>query len=590
MADGDGKRKKFVFVGDERCGKSCLMRRFASLGDFSEDHVPTVTESYFVEKPTPVYDDEVSAEPRMVMTSIELCDTSGSEELDRLRPLSYDGADLWVVCFSVESRHSLINVIEKWVPEVKYFAPSIPLMLVGCKVDLREDPETLDRLEAVGEVPVTLEEAQEAARIIGAFKYVETSAKLGYQVETMFDDDVDDSGEYVEELDEEEELVEEELLDEEIIEEGTQSDAQELHQPGQSDEFITATSSESLSRTPHSSSTATAVTASLSASSDSNPSTLSISNLTALAPDEPFLPHTHQMTKQQLHRLSRVVPALPVRRSLDENPALPTHAPSSSGSGTLRRMAVTAKGLVVVDDAQGAVTAAAPARRRRRAHRGGLDRRGSTTSSISSLSTKSSVSSLSSKSITSSIRSGLPAGQSEIAREATPVRADGADEGEAVAEPASAEDSEGDEAKLAEQQPPQTPEKTPEPVEQTDPASQETETPAQDATEAPVPPAESPTPPEPTAAEPNNPIEEAAPPVAEKDGYEPKDDMPKGVPAPPLPATEKIADPPTIAPPTKAIYPIQEDKTGVSRVEVVADAPRRRPPPADDGGCKCTIL
>ncbi|KAI8842940.1 hypothetical protein BC829DRAFT_364176, partial [Chytridium lagenaria] len=85
-----------------------------------------------------------------------------------------------------------------WVPEVKYFAPTIPLILVGCKVDLREDPDAVDRLARSGDVPVAIEEAQDVAREIGAFKYVETSAKLGFQIQNLFDDEVDDSGEYVE--------------------------------------------------------------------------------------------------------------------------------------------------------------------------------------------------------------------------------------------------------------------------------------------------------------------------------------------------------------------------------------------------------
>ncbi|KAJ3189534.1 GTP-binding protein Rho1 [Irineochytrium annulatum] len=220
--------RKFVVVGDEACGKTSLLRVFTG-ASFPEEYVPTVSDTYAFQPP--------GETERM-----ELVDTTGSEVMDRLRPLSYEGADLWIVCFSVEDRHSLFSVTERWVPEVRYFNNTIPLILVACKTDLREDPATLDRLERAGQLPVTLEEGQEVAYRIGAFKYVETSAKVGFQVLSLLDDEVDDAGEF-EDVEEEEPVDRDEEEGKPATEEGNA----ELSNTATTSttEFLTATTSSS---------------------------------------------------------------------------------------------------------------------------------------------------------------------------------------------------------------------------------------------------------------------------------------------------------------------------------------------------------
>ena len=68
---------------------------------------------------------------------IELWDTAGQEDYDRLRPLSYPDADVILVCFSIDSSDSFRNITDKWVPEVNHFCPNVPVILVGNKMDLR---------------------------------------------------------------------------------------------------------------------------------------------------------------------------------------------------------------------------------------------------------------------------------------------------------------------------------------------------------------------------------------------------------------------------------------------------------------------
>ena len=52
---------------------------------------------------------------------------------------------MFLVCFSVTE--SLENVKAKWVPEVRHHCPKVPIVLVGCKADLRKDAETIRKFK-----------------------------------------------------------------------------------------------------------------------------------------------------------------------------------------------------------------------------------------------------------------------------------------------------------------------------------------------------------------------------------------------------------------------------------------------------------
>ncbi|XP_026818711.1 ras-like GTP-binding protein Rho1 [Rhopalosiphum maidis] len=125
-------KKKVVVVGDGESGKTCLLRVFFE-DIFPEVYVPTVFDYYstFIE-----------VDGKKV--ELDLWDTAGQEDYDRLRPLSYGGADVVIICYSIDTPKSLINVIDKWVPEVRYFCKEVPVVLVGNKKDLRDNHPNID--------------------------------------------------------------------------------------------------------------------------------------------------------------------------------------------------------------------------------------------------------------------------------------------------------------------------------------------------------------------------------------------------------------------------------------------------------------
>lgn len=114
--------------------------------------------------------------------------STGQEDYDRLRPLSYPQTDVFLVCFSVTSPASFENVKEKWFPEVHHHCPGVPCLIVGTQVDLREDPQVMEKLQRQKQRPVTSEAGERLARELGAVKYVECSALTQKGLKNVFDE------------------------------------------------------------------------------------------------------------------------------------------------------------------------------------------------------------------------------------------------------------------------------------------------------------------------------------------------------------------------------------------------------------------
>lgn len=155
---------KCVVLGDSGTGRTSLLIAYTS-GKLPEEYVPTVFDNC-----TSI----VRVDDKTI--SLALWDTSGQENYDRLRPLSYPQTDVFIICFSVVNPSSFHNVRERWWPEVSQYSPNTPIVLTGTKVDLRDNVEIVEELKTKGISPITTEKGIELAKDIGAVKYVETSA------------------------------------------------------------------------------------------------------------------------------------------------------------------------------------------------------------------------------------------------------------------------------------------------------------------------------------------------------------------------------------------------------------------------------
>ncbi|AQK56603.1 Rho-related protein from plants 8 [Zea mays] len=176
MASSASRFIKCVTVGDGAVGKTCMLICYTS------NKFPTVSSSFLYLIPVPI---GKKVAVRFPVNLGDFITSNGQEDYNRLRPLSYRGADVFVLAFSLVSRASYENIMKKWIPELQHYARGVPVVLVGTKFDLREDKHYL--MDHPGLVPVTTAQGEELRRQIGAMYYIECSSKTQQNVKAVFD-------------------------------------------------------------------------------------------------------------------------------------------------------------------------------------------------------------------------------------------------------------------------------------------------------------------------------------------------------------------------------------------------------------------
>jgi len=173
-----GQDIKLMVVGDGSVGKTCLLISYTT-NSFPGEYVPTVFDNYNANA-------IVEGNP----VNLGLWDTAGSEEYDTLRPLSYPGTDVFLICFSIFSPESFESVTKKWYPEISEHAPDTPIILVGTKLDLRGKPEAIQSLKENSQEPISTKKGEELAKKVGAKRYLECSALTQEGLAKVFEEAV----------------------------------------------------------------------------------------------------------------------------------------------------------------------------------------------------------------------------------------------------------------------------------------------------------------------------------------------------------------------------------------------------------------
>eukprot|EP01120_Amphizonella_sp_Union-15-10_P003016 TRINITY_DN13310_c0_g2_i1.p1 TRINITY_DN13310_c0_g2~~TRINITY_DN13310_c0_g2_i1.p1 ORF type:complete len:411 (+),score=80.30 TRINITY_DN13310_c0_g2_i1:65-1297(+) len=146
---------KVVVVGDGSVGKTSLLITYTT-NNFPQDYIPTVFDNY---------SSAVTLDGKKI--TLGLWDTAGQEDYDRLRPLSYPGTCVFVLCFGIDDPVSFKNVSNKWINEVRFHCPHTPVILAGLKVELRKEPGSKNL--------ISQEMGEKVSKEIGAVYYVEAS-------------------------------------------------------------------------------------------------------------------------------------------------------------------------------------------------------------------------------------------------------------------------------------------------------------------------------------------------------------------------------------------------------------------------------
>ncbi len=76
----------------------------------------------------------------------------------------------------------------QWYPEIDHHAPNVPIILVGTKLDLRDDEAIKESLRQKKMSPIQYEQAVMVAKEIKAQKYLECSALTQRNLKSVFDE------------------------------------------------------------------------------------------------------------------------------------------------------------------------------------------------------------------------------------------------------------------------------------------------------------------------------------------------------------------------------------------------------------------
>ena len=165
-----------VVVGDGEVGKTCLLMTY-STEKFPGEYIPTVFDNF--------------SKNFMInnkVVSLGLWDTAGQADYFKLRPIWYDKADIFIICFSTVSPPSFENVRDVWYSEVKRCSPNTPKILVGTKTDLRDDTNIVSELKKIDCKPIYRHTGLKLARAIGAIRYFECSSINRHGLKEIFDE------------------------------------------------------------------------------------------------------------------------------------------------------------------------------------------------------------------------------------------------------------------------------------------------------------------------------------------------------------------------------------------------------------------
>ena len=157
---------KIVILGDSAVGKTSLINQFVE-NAFEEDYKPTLGAN--------IIRKDVMLEYLNTKVRLIVWDLAGQEKYNVVRSLYYQGCVGALLVYDITRTNTFNNIEAKWLDDFKkYVKREGVYLLIGNKSDL------------VNQRMISNEDGSKLAEKINASKFVETSAKLGENVDNAF--------------------------------------------------------------------------------------------------------------------------------------------------------------------------------------------------------------------------------------------------------------------------------------------------------------------------------------------------------------------------------------------------------------------
>ncbi|MFX1295827.1 MAG: GTP-binding protein [Promethearchaeota archaeon] len=152
---------KFVLLGDQAVGKTSLVLRYIN-DTFNSNYISTIGADFLIKEL------ELFGAPVRLM----IWDLGGQRKWEAIRARYMAGSDGCILIFDVSQEININYYIYNWIKEIHDFVgKNTPLIIVGNKIDLKPK--------------INLKETSQLIQQMNR-NYIETSAKTGEHVETMF--------------------------------------------------------------------------------------------------------------------------------------------------------------------------------------------------------------------------------------------------------------------------------------------------------------------------------------------------------------------------------------------------------------------
>jgi len=159
---------KILVLGEGGVGKTTILYRYVD-GRFLEDTKLTVGTNFFIK--------DIDLPKKNAKVKFQIWDLGGQEHFAAIRQNFYAGAKGVIYVFDLSRRYSFNNLLE-WRDEVEsILGKEIPNILIGNKLDLISDDDSLD---------ITHDELTVMKEELHFSNYFKTSAKNNFGIQEAF--------------------------------------------------------------------------------------------------------------------------------------------------------------------------------------------------------------------------------------------------------------------------------------------------------------------------------------------------------------------------------------------------------------------